>query len=288
MSQTLVSVGVPVRNGGTMLASALDALAAQDYSNIEVIISDNCSNDETPNIANAFAVRHPNARVIRQAKPISAFQNFMGLIDEAQGEYFLWCAHDDLRSSNFVSSMVTYLEANREASLCFCDLRVTDQHGTEGVLKNFDFANGDLCPFQRLRKQALMQCFHIYGLWRKSELKRLPKNYCSWWPDLPLMLAAAYSGTFGYVSGATFTYLEVSKTDAERAQYQDFLTQGRSRVVNLMNLSLASFRSVREVANFPVALMGALFILEKQVRGTLFRIFRFLNTARRSAPVREQ
>ena len=43
----LVSIGVPIFNGEKGLRSALDALIEQSYKNIEVIVSDNASTDDT-------------------------------------------------------------------------------------------------------------------------------------------------------------------------------------------------------------------------------------------------
>ena len=50
----LVSIGLPVFNGEKSLAQALDALLDQDYSNLEVIISDNGSTDRTSEICEEF------------------------------------------------------------------------------------------------------------------------------------------------------------------------------------------------------------------------------------------
>ena len=44
----LVSIGLPVYNGERYLAEAIESLLAQDYKNIEIIISDNASTDTTP------------------------------------------------------------------------------------------------------------------------------------------------------------------------------------------------------------------------------------------------
>ena len=45
MGEPLVTVGVPVRNGGAGLARVLEGLITQTYANIEIIISDNASTD---------------------------------------------------------------------------------------------------------------------------------------------------------------------------------------------------------------------------------------------------
>ena len=49
-AKPLVSVGMPVYNGEKYLCRALDSLVAQDYKNIELVISDNDSTDATTEI----------------------------------------------------------------------------------------------------------------------------------------------------------------------------------------------------------------------------------------------
>lgn len=58
----LVSVVVPTRNRCALLARALDAHAAQDYGNFEVILVDDGSDDGTPELLQTFASDHPNLR----------------------------------------------------------------------------------------------------------------------------------------------------------------------------------------------------------------------------------
>ena len=56
----LVSVVVPTRNRASMLRRCLDALAAQTYSAFEVIVVDDASTDDTPQMLQAFAQAHPD------------------------------------------------------------------------------------------------------------------------------------------------------------------------------------------------------------------------------------
>ena len=64
----LVTLGVPVRNGAAMLAAALDSIVAQDYPNLEVVVSDNASTDATPEILRDYVQRYRHIRVIRQER----------------------------------------------------------------------------------------------------------------------------------------------------------------------------------------------------------------------------
>ena len=64
----LVTIGVPVRNGEDFLAEALDSALAQEYPNLEILISDNASVDATPDICRRYAEADPRVRWWRNAE----------------------------------------------------------------------------------------------------------------------------------------------------------------------------------------------------------------------------
>ena len=260
-SLPLVSVGMPIRNGGASFERALRNILSQDYQNIEVLISDNASEDATSEIASRAIMRDPRVRYIKQEVMISAFENFWVCADEAKGSYFMWAAHDDLRSEDYVSKLITAM-SNEQVILSFSDLFVADNFGEPGRYREYSFDNQGLSCTRKLRQQALMQCYHIYGLWRSDALKSISRQKISWWPDLPILMNAAAIGDFAYVPGPRFIYLEVPKTDAERAEYQDG-DPGRGKVAYVFELILATFHALLGSVGPYRALLGALFVIEK-------------------------
>jgi glycosyltransferase involved in cell wall biosynthesis len=123
----LVSIGLPVYNGATKVSAAIEGLLAQTYRNIELIISDNCSTDETQKICGEFAVRDKRIKYFRQAENIGAGRNFRFVLEQAQGKYFLWNAGDDTRSPDYVAVNVAFLEAHPD--YCASTSRARDEGG---------------------------------------------------------------------------------------------------------------------------------------------------------------
>ncbi len=267
MNAPLVTVGMPVRNGGAMFAAALEAVLSQTLADIEVLISDNASDDGTAAIAAAAAARDPRVRYVRQPVLLRAFDNMFGLLDHARGRYFVWAAHDDLRSPDYLERLVAGFD-REDVVLCFGELEIMPVHGRPGSRHTgYDFeTSADTSRMVRMRKQALMQCYHFYGVWRTATLRGLPRIHAPWWGDLPLMLAAAVAGRFRYVPGPVFRYYEIPKTDAERSAYQDNRTERVSRVAYVLALIAASARSVAAVSNWPLACVAAGFVAEKNLR----------------------
>lgn len=259
----LVTIGMPVRNGGQMFRSALASVVEQDYPSLEIIVSDNCSTDETVDIVREFQGRR-TIRYVRQEKLLTAFDNFQWVLREARGEYFAWAAHDDLRSINFVSELRRKLDTEPSAVLAFCTLEIMNVFGEDGkVRKDYDYATPCVASrFARMRKQANMQCYHIYGLWRTKAAKGIPKLHTAWWPDLPIMVCAAWMGQFVHADGAVFRYYEVPKTDAQRVAYQDNAANA-GLLTNVLSMLWTLTRTVNRLAGPFAAIAALVFGLEK-------------------------
>ena len=113
-----VSIGMPVYNGQDYLEDAIAAILAQTYTDFELIISDNCSTDQTPSICQAVATREQRVRYVRQEQNLGAIGNFNALVHQAKGKYFKWAAHDDLMAPTFVEKCVAILDRNESVSWC--------------------------------------------------------------------------------------------------------------------------------------------------------------------------
>src|SRR5436190_1818246 len=67
--------------------------AGVDY---ELVVSDNCSTDETPQILAGYAERHPRMRVSRQPRNVGAYPNILTTLHQARGEIVVSISDDDL------------------------------------------------------------------------------------------------------------------------------------------------------------------------------------------------
>jgi glycosyltransferase involved in cell wall biosynthesis len=114
-NQPLVTLGLPTYNGAATTARALDTLVAQDYPNIELLIADDASSDETPSICDDYARRYNHIRFQRNASNLGAYGNFLKLLRQARGKYYVWVSQDDEWHPRFVSTLVAILENNPEA-----------------------------------------------------------------------------------------------------------------------------------------------------------------------------
>ncbi len=114
MTEPLVSVGVPVFNGESTLIECLDSLLSQTFFDFELIISDNCSTDNTQLICQKYASKDCRIKYFRQSKNIGGAANFKFILDHSKGKYFLLTGCDDIRSIDFLGENVSYLESHPE------------------------------------------------------------------------------------------------------------------------------------------------------------------------------
>lgn len=261
----LVSIGFPVRNGGQSLRKALDSVLFQEYKNLEIIISDNGSTDDTASIALEYQERDSRITYYRQRDFLTAIENFRFVLDKATGKYFMWAAHDDNRSQDYVSKLLCEMQLDPIPILCFGDYSPTFSFEEEGRIESYDFESMTLRRVQRMRKAVNSGCAHIYGLWRTDVLRLIRFYPCSFGPDQPIMPAAAYLGKFKYVPGPKFKYLSVNKSSLERAIYQDGKISF-NKYGGMLELLLATYRTSAGVGGPIVGVIATLFVIELHAR----------------------
>jgi len=124
------SIGIPTFNRARWLKNAIDCALAQTYQDIEVLVSDNASTDNTPEVVKEYGSR---VRYIRNETNIGPSANFRQLADLATGEYFSWLQDDDCIFNHFVERAVSQLDKYPEVTLYGAYAAVT---GHIGILAN--------------------------------------------------------------------------------------------------------------------------------------------------------
>lgn len=225
-NSVLVSVGIPVRNGGKTLSLAIESIINQTYKNLEIVISDNNSSDETEKICKEYIDKDSRITYYRQEVTITAMENFRFVFDKSNGKYFMWAADDDLRTSNFVETLLQGFESHPEASIIFSNAIIFDDYrnyanngryvsteiGSQG-----DFDSRGLSFIDKHIKQRRSICLHIYGLINSQYLYDFPWFDIDYAPDFPLLHWLLCCGDFVYNFGSIFYYFQEVKTVEQMA-----------------------------------------------------------------------
>jgi len=152
----LVSIVLATYNGEKYLASQLESLFQQTYSNIEIIAIDDCSSDKTVEILQEHAKRHDNMKVFVNDVNLGFVKNFDKGCSLSKGDLIALCDQDDYWHCDKIKKMA---EAIGDAPMIYCDSFVCDQKLQETGKKVSDIVNCQL--FDNCLQQAIF-C-RIYG-----------------------------------------------------------------------------------------------------------------------------
>ncbi len=197
-----MSIGLPVYNGEASLRQALDCLLAQDYPNIELIISDNASTDGTQEICRRYQLTDRRVSYFRNSINIGAPANFNRVFNLAHGEYFMWAAHDDYRKPNYISSCVNALQESDRIVLVgtWCDCLTPDD---DLMLVDKSLSTIGMSPVQRfMRYKRILHEYNthrggiLYGLFRRDTLSRVMPLQTMMTTDQNMMLQLCLLGEF--------------------------------------------------------------------------------------------
>jgi glycosyltransferase involved in cell wall biosynthesis len=163
---------MPVYNGALYLEQAIASLLAQTEGDFILHISDNCSDDATPEICARLAAQDPRIRYQRQEGNLGATANFNYLLKSARTPYFMWAAYDDLWSPSFLSETLSLLQRFPDAVGCAVGSRVlipATQLSWQ-VAPPAELSSPD--PGIRARAAFRSGGWHaVYGLYRRDALR---------------------------------------------------------------------------------------------------------------------
>jgi glycosyltransferase involved in cell wall biosynthesis len=122
----LVSVCIPVFNGERFILDCINSVLEQSYTNLELVILDNCSTDSTPEIVKK--VKDERIRYIKNEVNIGAINNFSKCVEEARGGYFVLLPHDDMLLPGCLLNYVKQLE-DPKIGFVYSAIHVIDENG---------------------------------------------------------------------------------------------------------------------------------------------------------------
>jgi|GEM_PF-1476580 len=108
----LVSIGIPTFNRGALLDRAVQSALAQTVTDLEVVISDNASSDDTAERCARWQERDPRVRIVRHATNIGPTANFNSLFSGFRGTYAMLLSDDDHLDPDYVATCVGQLDAD--------------------------------------------------------------------------------------------------------------------------------------------------------------------------------
>jgi hypothetical protein len=263
MTTPRVSVLIPTYRYARYLAEAADSILAQDFGDFELIISDDCSNDGTREIMEAYAGRDPRIRIHIHAANIGMVQNWNWCLAQARGKFVKYVFGDDrLACTDALGQMVAMLEANPGAALAACarDL-IDEQSKTVGRMDTF------ASPGLHGAAETMFRCLadgNIIGeptavIFRRTAAARGFSEEYGQLVDLEMWLHLLESGALVYTAEprCSFRRHPLQQTESNRKKLTDkneylrlMLDYGRSPLLAGYDVRKIEFRRLYESRRF--------------------------------------
>ena len=129
MNRPKVTALVPSFNHGRYLRQRIESILQQTYPNVELIVIDDCSEDESDDVIRSLQAQY-GFKFIRNARnsgtPFAAWERLLSL---GTGEYIWVCESDDYADPRFLEVTVDALMHNKDAALAYCDSWIVDEQG---------------------------------------------------------------------------------------------------------------------------------------------------------------
>lgn len=123
-----ISIAMGTFNGARFLAEQLDSIQAQSRQPDEMVVCDDCSSDETPQLLAHFAAAAPfPVRVVRNSAPLGWFANFLEASARCSGDLVAFCDQDDVWLPEKLARCAQVFDSPNPPSVVMHAARVVDQ-----------------------------------------------------------------------------------------------------------------------------------------------------------------
>jgi glycosyltransferase involved in cell wall biosynthesis len=215
-----VTIALQVYNGEDYLHEAIGDLLAQDFTDFELVISDNASTDTTPKIIADRAASDRRIRVVRHAQNIGATRNFETAFEYARSPYFMFAAHDDRWAPGYLGRMVAQLDTHPRAVIACSDSAVIDEYAnlTGKIYPSVHTVDLDLIG----RIRMLISQFawvESYGLMRSEALRAIGGFKPFVGADVVFLMEMTILGEIATIHEPLFFYRMPSTRQTDHAYY---------------------------------------------------------------------
>ena len=220
----LVSVGIAVYNGEKTVERAIVSILNQSHKNLEIIIIDDNSTDNSFNICSKFSKKDQRIKLFKNELNMGLIKNFNDLFIKSSGEFFLWSDQDDIRDKTFVEKTLNILRINKSSVLCHCVTKVFFENPKNifhiNYMKKIANTNNVVSRYKNLL--WFYNDTNIYALIRSSSLKKT-----NLWKKMNgssnnLLFELCLLGKFEYINESLFLYSgkEITKRPSIREEYK--------------------------------------------------------------------
>lgn len=207
MSDRLVSICIPTFNGGKFIRETLESIKAQTYKNIEVIVTDDCSKDDTLDICREYDF----VKIFPNEERQGLVANWNVAVSRSSGEYIKLIGQDDVLAPRSIEKQVKALEANPNATISIGDTNVINQDSK--VIMSRSLSKKDFCmDGRRFALKSLwyrnIYCEPANALYRRSAAEKVGQYSTDfiYVPDWDYVIEISLLGDLCYIADTIMSF----------------------------------------------------------------------------------
>lgn len=173
VEKPLVTIAIPTFNRADRLTRTISSALAQTHGNIELIISDNASTDDTEALCTQFAAKDHRVQYVRHHSNLGPSANFNWLLSQGNGKYFMWLGDDDWIDPNYIEECLGQLASDQSLAVVGGNPFYYRPDGTSFSGRFFSILGST--PQTRIASYLFRVADNgiFYGLYRKDRMKQL-------------------------------------------------------------------------------------------------------------------
>lgn len=197
-----LSICIPTYNRAAYIGETLDSIVSQATDEVEIVVSDNASTDNTEDIVESYRAKFPNLTYVKLAKNLGADANFMKVVESARGDYCWLFGSDDKMREGALQEILAALKGEPAVLLSNrmeCDSKLKPQYVRQwlsgpAASRVFDFSSSEDMRnyFESANSLGAVFSFLSGNVVKRELWNRVPMD--------PRFMGSAYSHVFKLLS----------------------------------------------------------------------------------------
>lgn len=183
----LFSVCIPVYNTSKYLEECLESVLNQTEKDYEIVLVDDGSTDDCPQICDRYAEKYSNIRVIHK-KNEGLMMTRRCAFQEAKGDYFICLDSDDyLQTSEALTKIRALIEKESCDLVLYNYTMGAQKRENDRLITLFDYEDGHVFPDKRELYEKLLIGKFMNNMWIKAAARHIvdiDADYSVWKPDI--------------------------------------------------------------------------------------------------------
>src|SRR6187402_2210642 len=197
-----LSVGIPTYNQAQYLKIAILSAFNQSYKPNEIIVYDDCSTDNTPQVLEELSLEIKELKVVRQESNKGIAINKEACLRACTGDYIILLDSDDILEPDYAETLISLLEQFPEAGYAHGNVQQIDENGNKTTVRQLFRKETYLSANEDLRRQINgMKVAANIIMYRKKALVAIDyfnckANFAEDWYMLCQLAAAGFGNSF--------------------------------------------------------------------------------------------